>query len=449
MPGSRLTRFLRLGLTWLAIAGGAGPGAVAWGQPIVITPPGRLPSPESGGALSARSVSGQFVVHGRPSGGGLGRALGQADDPVIAVEPELLGVAAERVKAAVYRELGWSRPPPWRGLVRLHLQPAKGDTNLPIRIVPQSFADGWQYTAVVPDQLAWPRLVRGLVEVVLLELANREGGARLAQTPFWLNEGVSGLLVGGSGRDLIPEPRTASTRTTRRPDPLRGVREVLARGQVLSFSELGTREPSGLTDPAAWTTFRANAALFTHELLADPRDQARLRDFLGRLPRYLNWQTAFLEAYSGRFLDLLDVEKWWAVNASHVLAMDPGQRWTREVLLRRLGDLVTESAEIQTSTNQPPVAQRASLARIVTEWDFATQRLVLGRKVAQLRLMYAQAPSDLLPLVSGYYQTLERYLSERAKAGPVAARPAARKLEDLDRQLQAARQAPAQPAPAR
>ncbi|MFM8357453.1 MAG: hypothetical protein ACKOET_02740 [Verrucomicrobiota bacterium] len=443
MPSFWLNHFGRLGLAGMVALGAAGLPRPAWGQPIVLTPPGRLPAPESGGGRSARSVSGQFVIHGQASGvGAVGRALGPADDPVITVEPELLGVAAERVKAAVHRELGWSRPPHWKGLVRLHLQPSKGDTNLPIRIVPQSFADGWQYTVVVPDRLAWPRLVRGLVEVVLLELANREGGARLAQAPFWLNEGLSGLLVGGSGRDLIPEPRTASTRTTRRPDPLRGVREGLAGGRVLSFSELGKQEPSGLADPAAWAVFRANAALFTHELLTEAGEPARLRDFLRRLPRYLNWQTAFLEAYSGRFLDLLDVEKWWAVNASHVLAMDPGQRWTREVLLRRLGDLVTESAEIQVSTRQPPAADRASLARIVTEWDFATQRVVLGRKVAQLRLLYAQAPGDLLPLVSGYHQTLERYLSERAKAGPVAARPAARKLEELDRQLQAARQIP-------
>lgn len=431
---------------WLTGLLAMGLGVAGAAQSIVLTPPGRLPGPESGGALSARSVSGQFVVHGSASQGTpAGRLPERADDLVIAVEPELLAVAAERVKAAVYRELGWTRPPPWKGTVRLHLQATRGDTNMPIRIVPQLFADGWQYAVAMPDRIQWPRLIRGLTQVVLLELANREAGDRLAQTPFWLNEGLAGLLLGGPGRDLIPEPRTAFTRTTRRPDRLREARAGMARGQVLSFSELGTTEPSMLADPAAWGVFRGNAILFTHELLGDEGNPGRLREFLRRLPRHLNWQTAFLEAYSGRFLSLLDVEKWWAVNASHVLALDPSQRWNREVLLRRLEELVTESAEIQASTNRPAVTDRASLATIVREWDFATQRVVLGRKVAQLRLMYAQAPAELLPLVSGYYQTLERYLADRPKAGPVLARPTARKLEELDRQLQAARQASTSP----
>jgi hypothetical protein len=86
----------------------------------------------------------------------------------------------------------------------------------------------------------------------------------------------------------------------------------------------------------------------------------------------------------------------------------------------RLADLFTESALVRTSDGSAENPDRVALSRVVLEWDWPTQSLVLQRKVAQLQLLLLRTPEQPAPLrrlVGESLRTLERYLGERQGAG--------------------------------
>ena len=83
-----------------------------------------------------RSISGQFIATGVPS---TAAGAGLAARPEIAtnadfvrLEPALLAVSAERIKASLRRELDLNPNAPWRGEIFLALHPAQStDETLP------------------------------------------------------------------------------------------------------------------------------------------------------------------------------------------------------------------------------------------------------------------------------------------------------------------------------
>lgn len=397
--------------------------------------------------VTSTSVSGQFVVHGRdsspPPAARELRPVG--DDPVIQLRPDLLAVSCERVKKAILFRLDVRDA--WRGKVHLHLQ-RQPLVERPIAIRPQLNREGWQYHLAVPDRVEWPRLVRALTEVVLLELANRENaGNTPVQLPLWLTEGCHQLALGDYGRDLVIESQTTLNRSARKPDPLRVSRDTLKGREPLGFSVLTLATVDTLGNPAAFTEFQANAALLVHELTEPPLN-ARTHTFVRALSANLNWQTTFLQVFRDQFATLLEAEKWWAVNATHELARDPALQWSRGEVLARLQEILTETAAVRPAGETSPVQQTLPLSEVVAAWDFPTQEAVLRRKTAQLQLLSLRTPPALQPLVADCFRTLERYLAERQAAGadvtsrgtmqnrgPVLARATARKLESLSRQV--------------
>ncbi|MBL9175971.1 MAG: hypothetical protein JNL10_20675 [Verrucomicrobiales bacterium] len=411
----------------------------------------------------ARSVSGQFVVHGRgatlPAPAPQLRRVGT--NPTIHLRPDLLAVTAERVKRGVEHDLGASDA--WRGLIHLQLRSIT-EVPGPMAIQARPFREGWQFNVMVPEDITWDRLVRGLTEVVLLERANRANTSEeCTLVPLWLTTGLNRLLLGEFGRDLVTESGTLINRSERRQDPLRDVRDVLARREPMTFSELGLVLPSELEDPARFAWFEASAALLTHELIREDSGRAALADFVRMLPQSLNWQITFLRAYSGRFSSLLDIEKWWAVASAETLATDPRQHWSRDRVLARLAEVYSETADIRPETNQPAIRQTVPLRELIVDWDFDAQRDVVQRKVSQLRALRLRAPADLAPLVGDSTQVLEDYLAVRGRNGaatPTKASPevrgrmvalaAARKLTVLEGRLDVERRnpPPAPPAPA-
>ena len=415
---------------------------VAWGAPGPFL---ALP-------IVTTSRSGQFIVHGHEGGwprpGGDFRSVGDAE--MVLLRPELLAVTSERIRQAVNLRL--STPDRAGSRVHLYLRrrhAVEGQLN----ILPQVIREGWIYHLELPEEVEWKRLVRALVEVVLLDEINRGNRAdRCALSPLWLAEGVTELLLNEFGRDLVPESQTMLNRNARRLDPVAPVRANLVGRNPLGFTELGLPDLGQLADPAQFAYFRASSALFVSELLLDPNGPALLRGFVQQLPRHLNWQTAFLRASDGRFATLLDVEKWWAVSAANVLSRDPALLWPRERVLSELELILTETAEVRGTTNGPAARRTLTLAEIVRTWEFDAQKEVLQRKVNQLRLLGVHTPRELLPLVLESQRTLDDYLTARAGAGKdgparmnlaprgrVLAQSAARKLEELDRAVVAAR----------
>jgi hypothetical protein len=374
-------------------------------------------------SASAASVSGQFIVHGGPAPiifpGRELRPAGEAT--LIGLRPDLLAVTCERVKKAVLQRL--DQRDQWRGKVHLHLQP-QGAAGGQVTIRPQVFRDGWQFQVAVPEPIEWHRLVRSLTEVVLLEMANRENlSVVCAQPPLWLTEGMNQLLVGDYGRDLVIESQTSLVRSERKPDPLKESRTQLRGREPLGFSALTLVTAEQAAGLESFPRFQASSALLVH-LLTDETRRARTGQFLAQLPASLNWQTTFLALNRAEFATLLEAEKWWAVNAAHELTAAPNQFWTPAAVTARLADIFTETAAVRTPDGMVENPDRVALSRVVLEWDWPTQALVLQRKVAQLQLLLLRTPERPAPLrrlVGESLRTLERYLSERQRAGTAAA----------------------------
>ncbi len=426
-----------------------------WGLAVMVALAASLlahaiTSPLPPQAVTATSRSGQFIVHGRdsvpPASGGALRPVG--DDEQISLRPEVLTVMCDRIRELVQQRLGTDD----RGGSRVHLylrrrHAVEGRLN----IIPQTIREGWQYHLELPDTVEWPRLVRALIEVVLLDQVNRGNTTdHCVLPPFWLTEGLTELLMNEFGRDLVLESQTTLNRSARRPDPLAPVRAVLAGRNPLGFSDLGLVSLEQLTDPARFAYFRASAALLVAELLQDRPGKALLRAFLQQMPQHLNWQTAFLRASNGRFQTLLDVEKWWAVSAANVLSRDPSLLWPRAQVLAELRLILTETADVRSATNSPSARRTVALSEVVRTWEFAAQRDVLRRKANQLQLLSVHTPRDLLPLVSECYRTLDSYLDTRSGGGrdgdgrmdfalraKMLGKSTAQKLDELDRQVTA------------
>lgn len=395
--------------------------------------------------IAAHSVSGQFIVHGKPGKPSPVGVVPEVDNhPMVQMTPEILAITSERVKAAVLQRL--DAPDRWRGKIHLYLEPVRRNESAQIRIVPQLFREGWYFWMIIPEQVSWRNLVRALTEAVLLEMANRSH-ENFVQTPLWLNEGIAGLLIAEHGRRLVIEDHTWMVQNQRRPDLLREARALLDGRQPWTFTELGLPDLSELRKPAAWEAFQGSAILLTHELTAPGQSRARLRDAILILSKHLNWQMAFLKAFSGEFMTLLEVEKWWAVNSSFVMARDAQAQWSAEKSLRHLETLTTERIQVTSPTTGRPTEKEVRLGELITETGFAVHEPVLEQKVVQLRRLYGHAPPDVLPLAVDYFETLSGYLEARgANRSPgrgntllgqnrSLTRQTVRRLEELDQRL--------------
>ncbi|MBN9689674.1 MAG: hypothetical protein J0M24_05495 [Verrucomicrobia bacterium] len=402
--------------------------------------------------VTASSHSGQFLVQSRgpnlpPPTPNLTRV---GTNELVTLRADLLAVTAERVKQAVDRRLDVQDA--WRSRIYIQMRDANRlEGRLSIRA--ESGRDGWQFFVPVPDRIEWPRLVRTLVEVVLLERANRHNtGGECALVPLWLTEGLYQLILAEEGRDLVAESATVLNRSRLKPDSLAPARAQLRGKEPMPFSELSLLTFDQLKEPARFQEFQATATLLTYEFVRTDWGQEVMRRFLAEIPRCLNWQTALLRASGGEFQSLLDVEKWWAVSATDTLTTDPTQRWPRERILKQLEDLRFETTEVRVDTNSPAVPKVVPLADVLVNWDYETQREVLNRKVTQWRMLAMRAAPELAPLCGDYAKAVHDYVRARDRAGlgPTArgsleargnllATSTARRLEELDRRLEAER----------
>ncbi len=353
--------------------------------------------------VAVLSRSEQFLTHGLPLPASFWAAGPASGVSYVHLDPNLLAVSCEHIKDVLLRELGLKDQ--WKGKVTLFLHPVRAD-NEPIRVTSTRYRDGWLYRVEMPDQVERDRFVRAVMEVLLLEMANRRAGRPSAELPPWLVAGLTAHLESVSG--LIIE----RARHERRQEPLRALRERLQQRPPLSWQELSwpDNEPLAPADPAQ---YRDSAHLLIWHLLRLKDGRECLREMMAQLPDHLNWQTAFLRAFRPHFASLADVEKWWALNAVHFSGHDVAQSWPRDEAWRKLDDILLTSVEIRLKASELPLASRASLQTIIAEWDYLRQRPLLQRKINHLQALRWRVPRDVLALVDDYLATLDHYLQQR------------------------------------
>ena len=411
------------GHRWLAL----GPGLLSISQLLALTLCFGLLLPVVTGQTPAspphalRSSSGQFVVSFQE-----GRRTSPAAG-LTALEPGTLLLTCERVRQALVAEL--QQADPWQGWIYVVINPALTNNHPPV-IGAQLFTQGWQYRMDLPPAIEAQKLVRGLVQVLLMEAANRSLPARSAEIPLWLSEGLTQQLLHSALVDLVIEPpapgdqRVPTRRMTwqrLRPDPLEPSRTRLRTHAALSFrrmAEIGGDQVAEET----WMTFQASAHVFLGYLMQLPQARPALDTLLRQLPYHLNWQTAFFQVFAPVFPRLIDVEKWWSVVLVDFTGLDPMNAWSREVALQKLHDALNPPVLVADSRDRLPRRHRIAVQQILSEWESVGQRLLLQNVVNELLTLRVKMPPELGELSEAYRMAIANYLERRKDLSGARAR---------------------------
>ncbi|HWX21890.1 MAG TPA: hypothetical protein VN578_18475 [Candidatus Binatia bacterium] len=383
---------------------------------------------------ATHSHSGQFVVRAtRSSVPGTGPLGLETNRSFIRLDPSLVPVSCERIKQNLARELNAAAS--WQGTIFVVLYPAVSPED-PITLTSERFRDGWQYRVELPDMIERTRYVRALVQVLLVEMANRSGAAHSAEIPTWLVEGLTEKLLAFSEKEILLAPaRTAGNgfnvpftpvSVPRKDNPLEQIHRVLSRQPPLSFDQLSWPGDDELTG-AAGELYRSSAHLFVTELLRLENGPACLRFMLAELPQRFNWQFAFLRAFHAWFQRPLDVEKWWALQVAHFTGRELAQTWPAEESWQKFDQIIHSPVQVRATTNELPLRAEVTLQSIIREWDHDRQTVALQSKLHEMDLLRLRLAQEFVPLFDEYRQSLVEYLQNRDKAGLLSRKTTARR----------------------
>ena len=394
---------------------------------------GKLPEwwPQTPFAVTLRSRTGQFQVRGPsvPTASSSSLALSRRLSPRaptlwqipssgtsdrVELDPASVAIACERIRVSIDRLLGLNGTHSAHILINITPEVSK---TAQLRIESTPFSDCWQFSISLPLSIEWQRLIRAIVEVVLLDAINQGAStAVLRSVPLWLSEGTTFLLISGSGRELAPESNREFKESQRLIDPTALIMKRLEGRLPLDLSGLSFPSDEQLGSAASLALYQASAALFLQELMKVDSNRGTLRSFVMSLRRHLNWQTAFLEVWKGRFQSLLEVEKWWAVQATGKMLRNPSRLWSRDATVVELTGILTETASGVIGTNLGPVRIQ-KMSEVVVAWPYADQVVILDRKLQQLQTLFLFADADLVDLVRQAFGILDRYRFSRGNGG--------------------------------
>jgi hypothetical protein len=457
------------------------PAALGQAQPIVPKPPKPVlpprtvqPKPPGKGATApkrlpvdinrllksragyktARSFSEQFMAYGPISPKRRGGILDANADTVL-IAPDHVVVTAERVRNALFRRLGL--PPMPGSKLMMRLNPAMSH-RATVPVVTDRHLNGYTYELTLPSEIEADKLVRALVQVTLLDLANRKPQLRDTEIPLWMTVGFTQVLLAQPDLVLVlsrPEQGRSEmamegvVKNVRRHDSLAGVRARLRGRRAFDFSEIAMPSPAHLRGEN-WRDFQACSHLLVDRLLALRAGGVRLQNMIRQLPGSMNWQTSFLKVYGDIFADMLGVEKWWAVTIVQLTGQNQYQNWTLSEAVEKLENLLKLPAEVRLNDADSPLEAEVTLQQAIRGWDFAVQRQTLEMKINQL-----------LPFVNEYGRILQYYVATRLRIESFKPRrgqrrprlapmvdEAVRQLDSVDRRLVLFKPEPKTPAPA-
>jgi len=378
-----------------------------------------LPSPHQG---AVQSASGQFSVLPWEPPGRFSGSVFLSEAGLLRLDPTLLTVSAERLRQHLTRELQDASP--WEGRVVFSLRAARGFEE-PVDVLAEWRGDAWQYRVSLPEYIERDRFVRALVEVNLMEMANRTANGRVAEVPLWLTEGLAAQLLASRAVEIIlPPPRLELNRVTLTPwtveevnyQPLAAAHAQLRTNTPLSIEQLSWPEPGAL-EGRKGDAYRDCAQLLVNRLLQMPEGPARFNAFVRNLGRHYNWQVAFLDTYGEPFPTLLALEKWWALQVADFTGRELGATYPYAESVRRLNEAVRLPVEVRLATNDLPMLGTVPLQTVVDEWDANRQSRALTGTLSRLTLLRARIAPDLVPLLDDYRLAIENYLRHRNRSG--------------------------------
>ena len=426
----------------------------------------QTPVPEE--KLNTRSFSGQFFVHAPrwPTDAAVAARL-TAGGNYIQLDPALLAVSCERIKQLLWRRL--ADQPSWRGRIHLDLRATRpGDDG--VRMISEKFSDGWRYRLQLPDVIERERFLRALVQVLLLEVANRDAVERSTELPFWLVEGLATELLAsgemaGELKLLLPPPSQSEAGLKisrlkldeRRTNSLYWAHVVLGSQPPLTFEQLSWPADDQLSTEAS-EVYQSSAQLFVDRLLDFKDGPASFRVLLAELPRHLNWQLAFLKAFHAHFQSMLDVEKWWSVEVAHFTGRELEHTWSYAESWRKLDEVIHAPVQVRTTASEQPLRTVVNLQTLLHMSNGIEQAGLFRQKLGALDSLRLRVSQDLVGLVDDYRRAIGKYLEKQTATTPFlpfrplhglvinrAAKELARQLDVLEARRESLRPAPPKP----
>ena len=397
-------------------------------------------------STQVRSLSGQFLVFQAQAPMFRPTLRWATNADWVSLEPTLVTISAERIKQAVWRELGVTGS--WQNQITVTLQPTYF-VDQAVRVVPDRSLGVWNYRVMMPDQITREQFLHTMVQVVLDELANRRNAReQTVEIPAWLTEGLTRQLLSNQGPDLVLDtPRQSmngilSTTDFRPVSPLEKAHKTLVGETPLTFEELCWPAP-GQLEGSDGPRYRACAQVFTYGLLNLPGGKGCMREFVAALPDYLNWQMAFLKGFKPHFTRPLEVEKWWALQSTGFAGRDLIQTWAYEESWNKFSAALVAKVDVFRSADEMPERAELKLQAIVRDWEPAKQEAVLRGKIEEFQSLRVRIAPELAGLTMEYSQALNTYLSQhyvaptRLQRAPLAPAQIVRAQRDLLRKLDA------------
>jgi hypothetical protein len=376
-------------------------------------------------ASFAKSRSGQFIVSGKGVESKISDRTSRTNFTVAQLTPPLVAVSCERIKTTIWREL--EEKDPWTGKIYISLRPPVGADDV-VTISSERFRDGWMYHVDMPNQVDRLRYTRAIVQVVFQERANRGAGTRSADLPDWLTEGFARWLMASEEKEIIleneltlstPDARITAPRIAhkaeRMPDPLKAAHELLRANRPMTFEELSWPGQNGLAGQQG-EIYGASAQLFVYRLLSLHDGPECFRAMFEDLPRHLNWQFAFLNAFHSSFKRPLEVEKWWALQTVSFTGRELSQVWPDAEAWQKLDETLRTPIEVRRGTNAAPNRGSVTLQKIIRDWDRPRQVEALRDRDRDLVALRLRVGPEFALLIDDYRRALLAYLHEPDKA---------------------------------
>lgn len=371
------------------------------------------------GTTTVQSRSGLFSVRG-PSVSWQSLYMNNfLGDHPLKLDPRLLTVACEQIKQTFLTELGYPLPQQFLlgsdrlGLSKIFIVLHEGAAE-PVKVTPVPSMTGMGYRVDLPNEMSPTRLTETIVQVLLIDVANQHNPGKPIEVPRWMVDGFIRYLQ-AEGLDNLPlEANLPITKVNVRKDPISGIRERMKAQLPLTFEELSWPDKLSKEKQAA---FDDSAQLFVYELLRLKDGPIRLRHVVETLPKYRNWQFAFLDAFHGNFGQLADVEKWWSLHLVDFAGRDPSLIWSREESSRELDLTLQIPAQVYASTSAMPKRAEMTLQRVINEWDLTRQQETISKITIQLMGLRLRIAPEFVGLVDDYRVTLDKYIQGRTRLG--------------------------------
>ncbi len=388
---------------------------------LSITVSAQIQFPETAKITLRSELEGQFIVKGIPftptiapsSVGGMRFITTDTRlnwPKSVRLDPSTAIVICERIKEILLQELGLTDQ--WKGLIEIDIDFYPNGINRPILLSHQFLNDGFHTTMKVSDEVTPHRFIQAVVQVLLLEIANRSPYQKKATTiPLWMIEGMTQLIMQKSGPALIPISNTRKTFSTIMENP---VKKAKSRIRTLSeppdFNYLAF--PSDKTmSGVQWMIFQDAALIFTYELLSLPEGKSCFCQTLFQLKNYKNWHLAFLSAWKKEFKELSDLEKWWALVIVSSQKDTSPNSWTIQQSLIKLNDILSESAVASVyDINTLRAPNTIHLQMIAEHWTPLVQIYFFERIASQLKAFEMVAHPTVADLAERYRTTITDYI---------------------------------------